>query len=326
MLGGSGQDAFYLASYLCKQKITVTWLHRSNTANRFKKLIDESLVYLLQVSNYCTTILSSDIDINKFDAVVLIAGIVGNQQARLKPINTYSTNMNILHAACSAIIKSNNKPHLYYFSTSDTDGSSSNIQPCIFNPRSTPPKTTYGLSKLHGSEYLQLLNNQGEINSTIVNLGMHESFCRSGDYVLSKIKAMIKAKILDQEVPTMMFDNLNIYLDIGFAKDYMTIVGQLILSRLNYREVVIGTGQYSHLYKLCDDILDQFQIDITLFLKSDSGNSKPIYYPLVPTSISGLPRSLICDVSVPLSSPPPLNGEMLKLELQSFADQWIKLL
>ena len=65
------------------------------------------------------------------------------------------------------------------------------------------------------------------------------------------------------------FGNLDVELDIGFAHDYMSIVGQLILQKISPKFVVIGTGVYTNLYDLCASVLHQFGLCADKFIISD---------------------------------------------------------
>lgn len=320
LLGGSGQDAFYLTSFLAKKRINVTWIYRGNALCKFQQYFSVDYVSFVQVESYCFDCLVTRVDLDQFDSVVLIAGVVGNQKARFNPLYTYTQNMEVLNTACSIVVSSSKSPHLYYFSTSDVDGTSSTNQPSVFSQYMAAPKTIYGLSKLHGSEYLKALRNHGIVNSTIVYFGMHESFYRSGDYVLSKIKQIINAKKSGQDPYPMSFGNLNIYLDIGFAQEYMNVVGQLIFSGFKNSEVVIGTGRYSNLHELCIDILSQFNIDPSRYILIEPDQQKISYYPLVPFSLAGLPLCTCNDInSQPLICPVPLTGKVLKSEYTDLA-------
>jgi len=315
LLGGSGQDAFYLTSSLAKKKVGVTWVYRGNALCKFKQYFEEKDVSFVQVESYHFDCLVKCFEIDQFDSIVLIAGVVGNQKGRNDPLNTYSQNMQMLNTACSLIASASRGLHLYYFSSSDVDGTSSITHPSIFSPKISSPKTVYGLSKLHASEYLKSLKSQGLLSSTIIYLGMHESFNRTGDYVLSKIKQIVSDKRAGKDLAPMSFGNLNIYLDIGFAQEYMNIVGQLIVSGFYDQEVVIGTGEYSNLHGLCIDILNQFDIDSGRYIVIDSDQQEITFYPLVPFSLAGLPLDpRIVTTSQPINSPASLTGEMLKYE------------
>lgn len=317
MLGGSGQDAFYLTYSLVKKEVSVTWVYRGDALQKYRQYFDEKNVFFVQVQSYRSDNLLTSVEINKFDSIVLISGVVGNQKGRHDPLKTYLQNMEMLNTACSLVLSSIKAPHLYYFSTSDVDGWSSIDRPSIFSSNNVEPITTYGLSKLHGSEYLKSLKNQGFIDSTIIYLGMHESFYRSGDYVLSKIKKIVNASRVGQNPSSITFGNLNLYIDIGFAQDYMNLVGQLIASRFQNQEVVIGTGQYTNLHGLCIDILNQFDLDPNQYILIESDQQQATFYPLVPFSLAGLSFAANSDVkSCSMISPAPLTGEVLKYEYE----------
>ena len=115
---------------------------------------------------------------NKFSSCALIVGAVGNQYARKYPSDVYSTNILLANTIAILIQQYSPETHLYYFSSVDVMGSSSKEGPILFSPErlSRTADTTYGLSKLHASEYLEALNVQGLISCTVLYLGMHESF------------------------------------------------------------------------------------------------------------------------------------------------------
>ena len=65
-----------------------------------------------------------------------------------------------------------------------------NLRLCLIRLVDILPRTTYGLSRLHGGQLLKYcVSNIALISRS--SLGMHESMLRTGSYVLSKIKNII---------------------------------------------------------------------------------------------------------------------------------------
>lgn len=320
VIGGSGQDAFYLTEFLSQHKVEIVWVYRN--------YIDRYLPYLLCQSVSFCKVRAYDIDSlmhlfvdNKFSSCVLIAGAVGNQYARKYPGDVYSTNISLASSIASLIQEYSPETHLYYFSSVDVMGSSSKEGPIVFSPERLLGKvdTTYGLSKLHASEYLKALNVQGLISSTILYLGMHESFLRTGNYVLTKIKNIVSSLHEQSQPQPASFGNLDVEIDIGFARDYMAIVGQFILQEITPKSAVIGTGIYTNLYDLCASILHEFGLHADEFIISDQLEGK-VYYPLVCFSHAGLSAksSFKSSIEPCYVSPAPLDGSMLKCEYSLF--------
>ena len=317
LIGGSGQDAFYLTKHLSDSGNNVYWIYR-NSIKIYEKYIQSKRIKCFRVSSYSYQEISSCLSNFSYDSVVLIAGAVGNQLARKAPIGLYETNTQILFAICSLILNSKHKPHLYYFSSCDIDGRTS-TSPFIFSPSSLSiPSTTYGLSKRHSAELLKTLVKSGELSSTIVYLGMHESFCRQGNYVLSKVKSLIRSKLTNLDLNQVSFGNLDIWLDIGFAPDFMEAIGDLIMAEFRPLEITIGTGKYTHLKLLCQSILEDYQIPFDQYVTFDQSSNQPTFYPLMPSSFIG--QHSLDDSSVRLltNGPSPLTAQMLKSEEHAF--------
>ena len=317
LVGGSGQDAFYLATYLADNDCEVYWLYRSQL-NLYQEYIQCKSIKCFRVYTYSFDEMSSCLSGIDYDCIILIAGAVGNRLARENSLQVYDTNSHILSEVCRLIVSSNSQPHLYYFSSCDIDGRTSS-SPFVFS--STPltaPVTSYGLSKRHSSELIKSLVSADILSGTIVHFGMHESFCRQGDYVLSKIKRLIRAKLKNETLNKITFGNLNVWLDIGFAPEFMQIFGNIVLKKYRPIEISIGTGQYTQLKTLCKSILEDYEISFDQYVILQSSSDQPIFYPLMPTSfctqcaLPGLETSFLSN------APSPLTVEMLKSEHYSF--------
>ena len=320
VIGGSGQDAFYLAQFLSRYKVEIVWVYRNSIDHYCPYLLDETISFC-KVDRYDIDSMIHLFVENNFRSCVLIAGAVGNQYARKCPGDVYSTNILLANSIAALIQEYSPETHLYYFSSVDVMGSSSKEGPILFSPERLLGKvdTTYGLSKLHASEYLQALNVHGLISCTILYLGMHESFFRTGNYVLTKIKEIVNSLHEQSQPKPATFGNLDVEIDIGFARDYMSIVGQLILQKNTSKSVIIGTGIYTNLYDLCSSVLHEFGLRADEFIVSDQLVGK-VYYPLVRFSHAGLSAesSFKSSVEQCYISPAPLNGSMLKYEYSSF--------
>ena len=320
VIGGSGQDAFYLAQFLSRYKVEILWVYRNSIDRYFPYFLGENISFF-KVDSYDIDSMMHLFVENKLSSCVLISGAVGNQYARKCPSGVYSTNILLANSIADLIQEYSPETHLYYFSSVDVMGSSSKEGPILFSPERLLGKvdTTYGLSKLHASEYLQALNVQGLISCTILYLGMHESFLRTGNYVLTKIKDIVNSSHEQSQPRPATFGNLDVEIDIGFARDYMSIVGQLILQKNTSKSVVIGTGVYTNLYKLCSSVLHEFGLHADDFIVSDQLEEK-VYYPLVRFSHAGLSARSSFETSIEQCyvSPAPLDGSMLKYEYSLF--------
>jgi GDP-D-mannose dehydratase len=317
LIGGSGQDAFYLAKYLSDSGENVYWLHRSSL-KLYEQYLQNERIKCFQVSSYSYQQISSSLSDLSYSSVVLIAGAVGNSLARETPNLVYDTNIQILSAVCSLILNSKYQPHLYYFSSCDIDGRTS-TSPFLFSPLGlTAPKTTYGLSKRHSGDLLKCLVNSGHLSSTLVYLGMHESFCRQGNYVLSKVKSLIRSKLMKTNLEPVSFGNLDIWLDIGFAPEYMQIIGDLIMEKYRPIEISIGTGKYTQLKLLCRSILEDYQIPFEEYVRCNESIDEPTFYPLMPSTFMRAHSPGESNSRLLTNGPSPLTSLMLKSENYSF--------
>lgn len=283
MLGGSGQDAFYLAMSLSKMGHTIFWLYRSNIEHLRDRI--KGNVEFIQVSKYSYEFLQPYFRDLKLDAVISIVGAVGNRSANTNPIATYSDNLNLAIVTVSLIEKYCRDSHLYYFSTSDIDGRVAS-EPFHFDPyQATSPISTYGMSKLHATNMIRFLMTKKVISSTIIYLGMHESFYRSGSYVLSKIKDIVLEEDVSRlSADSLKFGNLNVNLDLGHAEQYMKLLSKLIDSQFSQEAIFIGTGEYTNLLNICQRILVNFGLDADL-IDHSSDSFVPRYYPLMPDEL-----------------------------------------
>ena len=314
IIGGSGQDSFYLSSSLLNRACVVTCAHRS--IHLYPPPSSRSIKYY-RVKEYSFECLKSLFLSEEFDAVVVIAGPVGNRLATQDPIGCYLQSTKIVLAVFDLVSQFSRKAHIYYFSTVDIDGRASRESPFMFDSASVDilPRTTYGLSRLHGGQLLQVLCEQHSIDFTIIFLGMHESMLRTGSYVLSKIKNIIFNKQRGVIPSPEGFGNLNIHLDIGFAADYMELVASLIMMELDINFVTIGTGTYTSLLHLCEATLLEFGLDPGEYIATHQSSSDPSYFPLAPCSLFGLPECAeLARKFLPNSHLPSLTAKMLKSE------------
>ena len=319
LIGGSGQDAYYLSKFLTSKGAFVYWIYRGDVS-KYQFNIDPSKVVYCNVSSYEFCNVYPLVCRESFDAVVLVVGAVGNQMAKANPLDAYFTNLTILRDTISLINSLIGSPHLYFFSTCDIDGNAKSNEPFLFSSNSVVmPSSTYGLSKKHCNELLRIMNIGGHLSSTVIHLAMHESFYRSGNYVLTKIKHAVSNFSSGSVLEPLEFGNLNVYIDIGFAAEFMRIVGCAILNKVTYPELTIGTGVYTHLESLCVSILESYGIPANDYLVCDKSKNIPLYYPLTPTSC--LHHLGECDESgISVSPPLPLTAEMLKSERQDFSN------
>ena len=83
LIGGSGQDAYYLSKFLTSKGAFVHWIYRGDVS-RYQFNIDPSKVVYCNVSSYEFRNVYPLVSRESFDAVVLVAGAVGNQLAKAK--------------------------------------------------------------------------------------------------------------------------------------------------------------------------------------------------------------------------------------------------
>ena len=320
IIGGAGQDAFYLTQYIASKGSHVYWVYR-NSIKRFKNQIPSKDVSLIRVADYTLESILPKIKGILFDAIVLIVSTVGNAAAVSSPFDTYRSNILLADIGARLAVAMNPSPHLYYFSTTDIDGRTSMKAPIRFETHAAElPSSTYGLSKLHSSQYLMFLRDKQILNSTVIFLSMHESCYRQGDYVLSKVKAMATTSLLGNRVCPTTFGNLDVYLDIGYAPDFMAIVGEVVLCEIKAKEVRIGTGVYTHLLTLCRNILYKCNVDPDIYMQINGHQQFCTYYPLVSCSLGDQRTENDAEELERLLPPPPLDPDVLALDMKIKAE------
>ena len=146
VMGGHGQDAYYITKLLLEKGIEVHLIHRSRL-NFHDKIFDSNNFCSFQCEDYN---LDAFIDIS-YSHVLLISGFVGNRLAIEQPLKVFDSNYAIGRLALEFCQNSRYAPILVYFSTTDV---SSNLLPrrnglpiFSFNHLFSP-KTSYGRSKL----------------------------------------------------------------------------------------------------------------------------------------------------------------------------------
>ena len=218
------------------------------------------------------------IDYNKYEYIVYGLGIVGNRKAMTAPTYIYEKNMRLLLQFTKELEEARYKGQIFYLSSTDIDGTEGTT-PSIFDNKSVNmPKSTYGLSKRHGGEYLQTLTKQGKIKSTVIYMSMHESKYREGDYVLTKIKHIVKNDRKMRKREKTEFMNLNIMLELGHAEQYMKALSSIIANFKEEKYIIIGTGKYSNLLKVCTGILEANGLDPDETIRHTS-KENPTYMP-----------------------------------------------
>ena len=186
---------------------------------------------------------------------------------------------------------------------------------CIFIIKPLP-STTYGLSKRHSRILGTLVDSEHFINNS---LSWHARIILpERNYVLSKVKKLIRSKLTNVDIRPVSFGNLNVWLDIGFAPDFMEALGDLILAQFRPLEVTIGTGRYSHLKLLCQSILEEYQISFDQYVAFDDSFDSPTFYPLMTSSFIGQHSLLKSSTRMLNNGPSPLTPQMLKLEDHAF--------
>ena len=95
IIGGSGQDSFYLSSSLLNSACVVTCAHRSI---HLYPPPSSRLIKHYRVKEYSFECLKSLFLSEEFDAVVVIAGPVGNRLATQDPIGCYLQSTKIVLA------------------------------------------------------------------------------------------------------------------------------------------------------------------------------------------------------------------------------------
>ena len=307
LIGGSGQDSFYLAKCLSLKRSNVTLLYRTGNSlidnlSRYNNIVTHNVQY------YNVNTISHFLTSNYYDYVVLIAGMVGNGMATMHPYTILETNLSILTSLIQAIVVSKYSPHLIYFSTTDVCDRCLESDDNYFDYKlvnQLEPKTNYGLSKSICGTILKSANCELSINYTVLYLGMHESWQRKGNYVLSKIKKTIldyrKTGILRKET----YSNLDIFIDIGHAAEFMNLVAELLVRDLIKGNLYfnIGTSIHTSLFDLCCDILNTYGIDAAKAVNVVRSKKK-IYFPKIS-------MDWMNDLKLESSIPRPLSGKVL---------------
>ena len=133
-----------------------------------------------------------------------------------------------------------------------------------------------------------------------------------------KVKKLIQSKLTNLDIRPVSFGNLNVWLDIGFAPDFMEALGDLISAQFRPLEITIGTGKYSHLKLLCDSILEDYQISFDKYVTFDDSFDRPTFYPLMPSSFIGQHSLLDSSKRMLNNGPSPLTPQMLRSEDHAF--------
>ncbi len=286
IIGGSGQDGYYLINYLIRKGHQVTLLYRNNWNQASENMININLKKI-RVDEYSNESIKNILQKKFYDYVILVGAVVGNQKGRENPIKLYQTNMCTLFNVINSIQSLNNQPTLINFCSTDMTGETSFVNNPIFDPESikVPPSTTYGLSRLHSFQYSQKIRSEKKISVFNMIFAMHESPLRQGDYVLSKIKKTINQYKQNGKVIKMNYGNLNIHVDIGSAKDFMHILGDIIEQDKVNQDFVIGTGKSKKIIEICYEVLKENNIDPNDAMHIREKEGKNIYYPIVDTKI-----------------------------------------
>ena len=253
IIGGNGQDSYYLSLHLLRHGLNVHLLHRSPLIAHAKFAENKNFL-ATRVSSYSIENLHKLSFKHPYSHVFVIAGLVGNRLAIGDPNGVYFTNLNLGIDSLSFCQNYFSKPILVYFSTTDVMDIKSHKKPISFNPITfvSSPRTAYGKSKVCVGERILASRSKSDVRASILYFSMHESLLRTGDYILSKIKAANNC----QDFPKVSLGDLNVGIDIGHAYYYMEVVAQMVLNgHLGFSDYAIGTGTSTNLFTLCESIL-----------------------------------------------------------------------
>jgi GDPmannose 4,6-dehydratase len=270
--GISGQDGSLLAEFLLNKNYKVWGLLRekSNKVN-LETIINNKNLYLIYGDLLNDELIRFLLETNQFDEIYNLASQSNIRLSYGDPLNTFNVTL-----IGTLILLENIKkysPYSKIFQAGSSAMFGNSIDKDGFQREITPfyPISPYASSKLFA---YNISNNYRENNGLYVVNGIlynHESL--KSKTLLGVTNNIIKhiVDIKKGVIPDYYVPNLKVYLDIGYAKDYVEAMW-LTLQQTKSDNYIISTGISNSIEYICDYVCFKLGLDYKQCIKTDSNS------------------------------------------------------
>jgi GDPmannose 4,6-dehydratase len=267
IVGVTGQDGSYLSSFLIKKKYKVFGFTRNLKKKNLHKLQTMKIlnqVNLIEYNENNPKTVIEKIKQYKPKEIYYFSGQSSVGKSFLNPIDTYSSNINLLFYILEFC--KNNAKNISIYNSCSTDCFGDNKK--IFCDEKTEfnPQSPYGQSKAFSFWLVKYYREQFGVKSCNGILSNHESPLRGDSFVLKKIiNYAINFKKKDKK---LLMGNTSIFRDWGWTPDYIEAIYKIINAKVK-KDYVVGTGKISSLNELIKKIFKIFNINMRLMVKNE---------------------------------------------------------
>tara|TARA_B100000767_G_scaffold266053_1_gene282889 strand:- start:1659 stop:2618 length:960 start_codon:yes stop_codon:yes gene_type:complete len=267
IIGVTGQDGSYLSALLIKKKYKVFGFTRSLDKKNLLKLSRMQVLNKIKLVKYdeknSKTILEKIKKINPKE-IYYFAGQSSVGKSFEYPVETYSSNVNVLFQILDFCKSNAKKTNIYNSCSTDCFGDNKKIfcdEETDFNP-----KSPYAQSKAFSFWLVKYYREQFKVKSSNGILSNHESPLRNNNFVLKKIINFAKSYKNDNK--NLLLGNTSIFRDWGWAPDYIEAIYKINNAKIK-KDYVVGTGKISSLEEITKKIFKNFNIDNKSILKNN---------------------------------------------------------
>ena len=267
IIGGSGQDGFYLHRLLNKFE-TVVILDQNRPLYR---LGSNSIFRQIELQN--PTSVFKELDSYSVSRIYNLASLSSVVECEKYPERSYKINYLFVSQLIEFLLARNTryKVRLLQASSSEIFGHQSKML-CDENSK-FEPFSTYGNHKLLAHKEIEMARNMDffACNAILFN---HESPMRQDHFVSKKIiKGVVE--IAYKTRSQIVLGNVNIKRDWGFAGDYVKAMVQII-SNKNPKDYVVGSGLSYSIKEFCSIAFREVGIkNFEEFIKIDEALLRP---------------------------------------------------
>ncbi len=180
--------------------------------------------------------------------------------------NSFNIHVNGLVNFLDAIAKNSPKSRLFYASSSLIFGDSHDeiqTENSKFNP-----ENPYAISKVAGMTVCKFYREHRNVFAASGILYNHESSLRSPRFASRKI-VQAAVRIFREVESTLTLGDLDVYVDWGYAPDYVNAM-RLILNSKEPNDFIVATGQAHSIREFVELSFNYVGLDYRKYVKSDS--------------------------------------------------------
>jgi GDPmannose 4,6-dehydratase len=263
--GCTGQDGLILTNLLIKEKINVYGISKDSLFKNNSRVGKFNIFSKRSLNNIFIKI--------KPDFMFYFASFKHSSEEKinLDLKNAIFNKSYLIHFTAyknilDIILKHSLKTKVFYASSSHIFGSQLSNKKLKYNSLFNP-STEYSITKTFGTYLSRYYREKHKLKVYVGIFFNHESEYSSEKFILSKIiNSAINIKTNRNQ--KLILGSLNSYIDLGYAKDYMILVYELI--RLHKPDdYIISSGSKIKIGTLVKIVFDYLKIDYKKFIKID---------------------------------------------------------